>query len=157
MRSQEPSVETMQTPPRAERDPVTRSHHGDTVIDDFEWLRDWQDPRTIGYLNDENAWTEQQTAHLAGLREQIYNEISDRTRHTDMSVPTRHGDWWYYVRTVKDSQYAVHCRCPVASFEDWTPPSAHEPLPGEQILLDSNHEAQGHDFFSLGAFSVSSD
>src|SRR5699024_10569634 len=71
MRSQEPSVETMQTPPIAERDPVTRTHHGDTVIDEYEWLRNAQDPRTHAYLDDENTWTEQQTAHQAGLRDQI--------------------------------------------------------------------------------------
>lgn len=147
----------MQTPPIAERDPVTRTHHGDTVIDEYEWLRNAQDPRTHAYLDDENTWTEQQTAHQAGLRDQIYHEISNRTRHTDMSVPTRHGSWWYYVRTIENQQYAVHCRRPIAHNDDWTPPSPDEPSPQEQVLLDCNAEAEGHEFFSLGAFSVSQD
>lgn len=147
----------MQTPPIAERDPVTRTHHGDTVTDQYEWLRDPQDPRTHAYLADENTWTEQQTAHLAGLRDQIYHEISERTRHTDMSVPTRHGSWWYYIRTIENQQYAVHCRRPIAHEEDWTPPSGDEPSPQEQILLDANAEAEGYEFFSMGAFSISQD
>ncbi|RLV55230.1 S9 family peptidase [Aeromicrobium phragmitis] len=149
----------MTQPPLAERRPTTRVHHGDSVVDEYEWLRDKEDPATIAYLEAENAYAEQQTAHLAGLREQIFEEIKSRTQETDLSVPVRHGDWWYYTRTREGQQYAIRCRCPIGDRDDWTPPvlDGEAPIEGEEILLDANVEAQGHEFFSLGAFSLSDD
>jgi oligopeptidase B len=145
--------------PTAERRPVDRVHHGDTFVDDYEWLRDKDDPATLAYLEAENAHTDAATAHLEPLRQQIFDEIKSRTLETDLSVPTRHGAWWYYARTVEGQQYAIRCRCAVTDPDDWTPPTldADSEIPGEQVLLDSNVEADGHEFFSLGAFSVSDD
>src|SRR5690625_1516898 len=153
-----PAQKTL-TAPVARRVPTERSHHGDTVIDEYEWLRAKDDPETIAYLEAENAYTEQQTAHLADLREQIFTEIKDRTQETDLSVPTRRGSWWYYTRTVEGEQYALQCRCPVEDPDDWTPPvlDANTEIAGEEVLLDGNVEAKGHEFFSLGAFSVTRD
>jgi len=146
-------------PPVAEARPVVRQHHGDTFVDDYEWLRDKDDPAVIAYLEAENTYTDSATAHLEPLRQQIFDEIKARTLETDMSVPVRHGQWWYYARTVEGQQYSIRCRCPIESSDDWTPPSldADTPIDGEQVLLDSNVEAQGREFFSLGAFSVSDD
>lgn len=145
--------------PVAKKIPTERIHHGETVVDHYEWLRDKDDPEVIAYLEAQNAFTEKHTAHLDGLRKQIFAEIKSRTKETDMSVPSRRGRYWYYGRTQEGKQYAVHCRCPIADDEDWTPPEVSEEveLPGEEILLDSNAEAQGHDFYSLGALSVSDD
>ena len=153
------TIEESLAPPVARRVPSEREHHGDVVIDEYEWLRAKDDPDTIAYLEAENAYVEQQTAHLAGLRDSIFTEIKDRTQETDLSVPTRRGSWWYYSRTVEGSQYALHCRCPVSDAGDWTPPDLDVggDVPGEEILLDSNVEADGHDFFALGAFSVTQD
>ena len=149
----------MPPPPVAPRRPRVRVHHGDEFIDDFEWLRDSDDPETLAYLEAENAWTQDQVAHLGGLRETIFEEIRSRTQETDLSVPVRHGAWWYYSRIVEGQQYAVRCRAPLSDPEDWTPPvlEAGEEIPGEQVLLDSNAEADGHEFFSLGGFSLSDD
>jgi oligopeptidase B len=146
-------------PPVAPKRPIERVHHGDTFIDDYEWLRDADDPATLAYLNAENDWAEARTAHLANLREAIFTEIKTRTRETDMSVPVRHGGWWYYSRTVEGQQYAIRCRCPLADPDDWNPPvvSPGVTVPNEQVLLDSNVEAEGHDFFSLGGFSLNDD
>ena len=145
--------------PVAKKIPTERIHHGETVVDHYEWLRDKDDPEVIAYLEAQNAFTEKHTAHLDGLRKQIFAEIKSRTKETDMSVPSRRGKYWYYGRTQEGKQYAVHCRCPIADDEDWTPPEVSEEveLPGEEVLLDSNAEAQGHDFYSLGALSVSDD
>ncbi|KHJ72106.1 S9 family peptidase [Rhodococcus sp. Chr-9] len=147
------------TPPVAKKVPLERTHHGHTFVDDYEWLRDKNDPEVVAYLEAENSYTEAQTEHLAPLREAIFEEIRSRTQETDMSVPTRMGDWWYYARTVEGKQYAIQCRCPIADADDWTPPDVTPgvELPGEQVLLDGNVESEGHEFFSLGAFSISHD
>ncbi|MEJ7633465.1 S9 family peptidase [Aeromicrobium sp.] len=145
--------------PSAERRPLVRSHHGDEFVDDYEWLRDKDDPATLAYLEAENAHTDDATAHLKPLRQQIFDEIKARTLETDLSVPVRRGGWWYYARTVEGQQYAIRCRCPIGDVDDWDPPvlEAGSEIAGEEVLLDSNIEADGHEFFSLGAFSVSDD
>jgi oligopeptidase B len=145
------------TPPVADRRPVERTHHGHTFVDDYEWLRDKESPETLAHLEAENAFTTTKTEHLADLRELIFGEIKARTKETDLSVPTRIRDHWYFNRTVEGLQYGMTCRCPVASAEDWTPPSTEgtDPLNGEEVLLDNNLLAEGHDFFSLGAQSLS--
>ncbi len=152
-----PSTPT--TPPVAKRVPFERTHHGDTFVDHYEWLRAKEDPEVIAYLEAENAYTAQQLEHLEPLREKVFQEIKSRTQETDMSVPTRLGDWWYYARTIEGKQYGVNCRCPIAGPDDWTPPelSTDTAIEGEQVLLDGNAEAEGHDFFSVGAFSLSHD
>lgn len=146
-------------PPVAKRVEHTRAHHGDVFVDPYEWLRDKADPEVIAHLEAENAYTDAVTEHLEPLRQQIFDEIKARTKETDLSVPTRRGDWWYYARTFEGKQYGVQCRCPVADPGDWNPPVLNEDvaIPGEQVLLDQNAEAQGHDFFALGAAGVSLD
>jgi oligopeptidase B len=143
----------------AKRAEHRREYHGDVFIDPYEWLRDKSNPEVIDYLKAENDYTEQSTAHLAPLRQKIFDEIKARTKETDLSVPTRRGDWWYYGRSFEGKQYGVHARCPVTDPDDWTPPQFDEQteIPGEQVLLDENVEAEGHDFFALGAATVSPD
>ena len=145
--------------PRAAVHPTTRTHHGDDVVDEYEWLRAKDDPAVIAHLEAENAHTDARTAHLAPLRQRIFDEIKGRTLETDLSVPTRQGDWWYYGRTVEGKQYGIHCRAPLAAPDDWTPPRLEPgaPVPGEQVLLDGDEAAAGHEFFSLGSFDVSTD
>ncbi|OLT39942.1 oligopeptidase B [Serinicoccus sp. CNJ-927] len=141
-------------PPRAARVDVVRSHHGEDVTDPYEWLRDKTDPEVVAHLEAENAYTEARTSHLDGLRERIFTEIKDRVQQTDLSVPVRHRDWWYYSRTIEGEQYAVHGRVAVGESPErpeLDPGAAPE---GEQVLLDGNAEAQGEEFFSLGAFDV---
>jgi oligopeptidase B len=149
---------TAPQPPTAKQVPHERVHHGDPVIDEYAWLADKEDPDTVAYLNAENAYTEAVTAHLAGLREAVFNEIKSRTQETDLSVPARKGGYWYYTRTVEGQQYAIHCRRAVAEGEV-DPPATGDggPLPGEEVLLDGNELAAGHDFFHLGTFDVSPD
>ncbi|AZG46066.1 Dipeptidyl aminopeptidase BI [Gordonia insulae] len=147
------------TAPVAKKVRSERIHHGDTFVDEYEWLRDKDDPEVITYLEQQNEFTEAHTAQLGDLRKQIFGEIKSRTQETDMSVPSRRGRYWYYARTEEGKQYAIRCRCPIADADDWTPPeiAADTGLPGEEVLLDANVEADGHDFFSLGALTVSDD
>ncbi|UEA60317.1 S9 family peptidase [Gordonia otitidis] len=147
------------TAPAAKKVRTERVHHGDTFVDEYEWLRDKDDAEVIAFLEAENAYTEAHTAQLADLRATIFREIKSRTKETDMSVPSRRGGYWYYGRTQEGKQYGIQCRCPIGDVDDWTPPEVSDdaPLPGEEILLDANVEAQGHEFFSLGALAVSHD
>jgi oligopeptidase B len=142
-------------PPIAKRVPTERTHHGDTVVDPYAWLTDKDDPETVAYLTAENEFTDAATAHLAGLREKIFTEIKDRTQETDLSVPSRKGAYWYYTRTAEGSQYGIHCRRAVAPGE--TVPPDGGPLDGEEVLLDGNVLAEGHEFFALGTYDVSPD
>ena len=146
-------------PPSPKRVEHRREYHDDVFIDPYEWLRDKSDPAVIEHLEAENSYTEQVTDHLAPLRQKIFDEIKARTKETDLSVPTRRGDWWYYSRSFEGKQYSVHCRCPITDRGDWTPPTfdEHTEVPGEHVLLDENVEAKGHDFFALGAATVSID
>ena len=137
-----------------------REHHGDRVVDPFEWLRDKDNPEVLAHLEAENSYAEAMTSHLEPLRAQIFDEIKSRTQETDLSVPAAYRGWWYYSRTFEGKQYAAQCRVRKVSGQvghgrpQVEPGGAPE---GEQVLLDGNTEAQGHDFFSLGAFEVSTD
>ncbi|MGH3161870.1 MAG: oligopeptidase B, partial [Streptosporangiaceae bacterium] len=145
-------------PPEAKKLPSPRTFHGDTVMDEYAWLADKDDPDTIDYLRAENAYTDALTAHLAPLRDRIFEEIKARTQESDLSVPVRKGGWWHYSRTVEGKQYAVHCRRAVRPGEVIPPiPADGKPLEGEEELLDGNELAAGHEFFSLGAFRTSPD
>ncbi len=146
-------------PPVAKRVDSRREFHGDVFNDPYEWLRDKADAEVIDYLEAENTYTDAVTAHLEPLQQKIFKEIKARTKETDLSVPTRRGDYWYYGRSFEGKQYGVHCRCVVRDLEDWVPPilDEHTEIPGEEILLDENIEAADHSFFSLGAATVSPD
>jgi oligopeptidase B len=149
---------TSEQPPIAQRVPSERVQHGDTVVDQYAWLQNKDDPATIAYLEAENAYTAAATEHLAGLRDQLFNEIKSRTKETDLSVPSRKGGYWYYTRTEEGKQYGIHCRVPAAP-EQADPPALGDggPLPGEQVLLDGNELAGDSEFFALGTFDVTPD
>lgn len=148
----------MTNAPIAARRSHIRTHHGDVFEDPYEWLRDKDSAEVIAHLEAENAHADAATAHLADLREQLFQEIKGRVQETDLSVPSRRGDWWYYSRSEEGAQYGIHCRT-AAEPDDWTPPTLEPgvPVPGEEILLDGNVEAEGHEFFALGSFDVSDD
>jgi oligopeptidase B len=151
------------TPPVARKVPVERTHHGDTFVDNYEWLRDKESAEVVAHLNAENAYQEAVTAHQEPLREAIFQEIKGRTQETDLSVPHRKDGWWYFSRSVEGKEYGIQCRVRAADtgdrIADWTPPAV-EPgveIPGEEVLLDGNVEAEGKPFFSIGGTAVTVD
>jgi oligopeptidase B len=162
-------TDTAPTAPTAARIPHERRHHGDVVVDHYEWLRAKENPEVIAHLEAENAYADSRMQHLDPLRDRIVDEITGRTQETDMGIPVRDGDWWYYGRTIEGQQYGLQCRVPAAPIDPahpldaavWTPPpplpDPSQPRDGEQVVLDANLEAEGHDFFSLGSFDVSDD
>ena len=150
---------TQSAAPTPKRVDAERVHHDDVFLDPYEWMRDKSDPEVIAHLEAENTHVDEVTAYQEPLRQRIFDEIKARTKETDLSVPLRRGDWWYYGRSLEGKQYGVHCRRPISGPDDWDPPVFDEQtaIPGEQILLDENLEAEGHDYFAVGAASVSPD
>jgi oligopeptidase B len=134
-----------------------REHHGDRVVDPFEWLRNKDDPEVLAHLEAENAYAEAVTRHLEPLRARIFDEIKSRTQETDLSVPAAYRGWWYYSRTFEGKQYGAQCRVHVVAGRGRPQLEPGVAPDGEQVLLDGNVEAEGHEFFSLGAFEVSPD
>ncbi|WP_240541989.1 S9 family peptidase [Bifidobacterium sp. CP2] len=148
--------------PQALREPTRREHHGDVFMDPYEWLRDKESPRVRAYIDAQNELCASRNAHLEHLRDTLFDELKAHVQETDMSVPVRMDDYWYFARTREGRQYAVQCRVPVRGVDDWDPPKvdpAAEPgsLPGEQVVFDMNKEAEGHDFFRLGGMDLSRD
>jgi oligopeptidase B len=132
-------------PPVARKVPRTTEIHGYTLRDEYFWLREKGDPEVITYLEAENAYTEDVMRPTKALQERLYTEMLGRMKQTDLSVPSRIGEYLYYSRTEEGKQYPYMCR---------RKGSMEAP---EEILLDLNQLAQGHKFLSLGAYAVSDD
>ncbi|WP_245950228.1 S9 family peptidase [Calidifontibacter indicus] len=141
-------------PPRADREPKERVFHGDVFVDDFAWMRDHDDPRLLPLVEAENAYTAARTGHLQEATDTIFAEIRSRVVEDDVSVPVRLGDWWYFSRTSQGAQYEVHVRAPFVADESRPQPQPGVALPGEQVLVDGNAEAEGAEFFELAALEI---
>ena len=105
--------------PVAKKVPTSSSFHGRARTDDYEWLREKDSPEVVSHLEAENAWTEERTAHLADLRQRIFEEIKARTQETDLSVPTRNRGYWHYGRSFEGKEYGASCRVKVTDPDDW--------------------------------------
>jgi oligopeptidase B len=131
--------------PIAERTPVARELHGETVVDPYSWMRERDSKRVGEHLRAENEHTEATLAPLSTLRESLYQEIRSRIQETDLSVPARKGDYWYLTRVEKGQQYPISCR-------------RHGSIDGpEEVLLDGNLLAGDSEYFAFGLFEVSPD
>ncbi len=138
-------ADTAVTPPIAKRVEHRETWHGETVVDEYHWLREKSNPEVIEYLEAENAYAEAMTHRLKPFQETLYKEMLGRIKQNDLSVPTRRGDYFYYARTDEGKQYSIQCR---------RKGSMDAP---EEVLLDSNELAAGNGFLALGAFAVSDD
>src|SRR5665213_390977 len=138
------------TPPIARKEHTETPLHGVVLVDDYAWLRDKENPETTAYLEAENAYAEAVLAPLKELREQLYQEMLSHIKQTDVSVPFRDGDWWYYTRTEEGQQYAIHCRKRGGK----AGPDKGAP---ELVILDGNEMAKGHAFFSIGSTDITDD
>ncbi|MFP6623395.1 MAG: S9 family peptidase [Myxococcota bacterium] len=131
--------------PVADREPVSRELHGETVVDPYAWMRERESQRVLAHLRAENEHTGATLAHLCELQEKVYQEIKSRIQETDLSVPARKGDYWYLTRTEEGQQYPLSCRRSGA-------------IDGpEEVLLDGNLLAGDSEYFAFGLFEVSPD
>jgi oligopeptidase B len=144
--------------PIPDRIPSETTIHSVTIVDPYAWLDDLEDPAVLAHLEAETNYADEETAHLATLRERLVAEISSRTLQTDLSVPDHDIDsqgraWWYFARTVEGQDYASYRRAPAAARDDV--PDISRPIPGETLLIDLNDEAAGHEVFAVGDVDVS--
>ena len=137
-------------PPIARKLHTETRIHGMLLSDDYAWLRDKENPDVTAYLEAENAYADAVMAPLAGLREELYQEMLSHVKQTDVSVPYRDGAWWYYTRTEEGLQYGIHCR-------KLGGPNGPDAGAHEEVVLDGNQLAQGHAFFSVGDTDITDD
>ncbi len=137
------TVQPPAQPPVASQRPKKLVTHGDERIDPYYWLSDRDNPEVIDYLEAENTYTEAQTQHTKALQKTLYDEMLGRIQETDLSVPYRYGDYFYYSRTQAGQAYSIRCRKP-KSLEA-----------AEEVLLDENALAKGYEYFSLGDYDIS--
>jgi oligopeptidase B len=132
-------------PPLAKKVPHSTQIHGYTLKDDYFWLREKSNPEVIKYLESENAYTADVMKPTKEFQDALYKEMLGHIKQTDLSVPSRIGDYYYYSRTEEGKQYQYMCR-------------KKGSLDGkEELLLDLNKLAEGNSFLGLGAYTVSND
>ena len=136
-------------PPQAEQRPHSYERHGVTIEDPWAWLRDPKypnvdDPDVLDYLKAENAYFEGWKAKHQDLLDQLFEEMKGRIKEDDSSVPIRDGDFLYWWAFKPGAQYRTWYRKPVSGGAD-------------QVLLDEPAEAEGRDYFRLGALEISPD
>ena len=124
--------------------PTKLETHGQVRVDDYYWLRERDNPEVIRYLNDENAFAAKAMAHTQEFEKKLFEEITGRIKQTDLSVPYKRDDYFYYTRFEAGKEYPIYCR-KLAALDA-----------PEQVMLDGNALAQGHEFFSIGGSAVSS-
>ncbi len=132
-------------PPQAPQKPHAINEVGQTRNDNFFWLREKDNPEVLKYLEAENHYTESALKHIGKLQETLYNEMRGRIKESDVSVPEKLDDFFYYSRTETGKQYAIYCR-KKGSLDA-----------KEEVLLDENELAKGQKYFRIGSLSVSRD
>jgi oligopeptidase B len=132
-------------PPIAKKISKGDTLFGDIRVDNYFWLRDKNNPEVIKYLQAENKYTETVMKPTEKLQEKLYREMLSRIKETDFSVPEKIDDYYYYTREEKGKQYRIYCR---------KKGSLNAP---EEILLDANELAKGHNYLDVGVYKVSPD
>jgi oligopeptidase B len=144
-RKPEGRPEVDRKPPVATITPQKLEIHGDVRVDNYYWLKDRENPAVIAYLEAENEYTEAVMAHTQGLQENLYREIVGRIKQDDDSVPYKKENYFYYERYEEGANYPIYCRKKGSLDAD------------EEIMIDANQLAEGHEFFSMWGLEVSPD
>lgn len=145
----------MNSAPLAQKIPTERHFHGDTYVDNYEWFRAEESAEVINHLKAENAWTAQNTAHLAPAIDRLVEEYASRTEQADVTVPRKHGDWWFFQRTFEGKQYPAVYR--IRDTGSRPHQSAVEAGENQELVYDGNLLAEGQEFFATSSFLASPD
>ena len=138
-----------------------RDQFGQHFDDPWDWLRDGENPEVRAHLEAENAWADAVTAPTREAAARLVEEVKASTALTDVTVPIREGEFWYFRRFAEGQSYATHHRAPVERDEAGAPiplvPSPGAPARGEELLVDENEWARGQEFFRLADLYPSPD
>ena len=138
-----------------------RDQFGQHFDDPWDWLRDGENPEVREHLEAENAWADAVTAPTREAAARLVEEVKASTALTDVTVPIREGEFWYFRRFAEGQSYATHHRAPVERDEAGAPiplvPSPGVPARGEELLVDENEWARGQEFFRLADLYPSPD
>ena len=137
--------ETILLPPKASIIPHQLEKHGHIRIDNYYWLNQRENPEVIAYLNQENVYYNQATAHTKKFQTDLFEEMKSRIKEDDESVPYFYNGYYYITRFEKGKDYPIHSR-KKGSLEA-----------NEEILFDCNELAKGHTYFNLAGLSISED
>lgn len=154
---------SMNTPPVAPKryGYRVRDQFGHHFDDPWDWLRDGEDPEVRAHLEAENAWADTVTAPTREAATRLVEEVKASTALTDVTVPIREGEFWYFRRFAEGQSYATHHRAPVERDEAGAPiplvPQPGVPTQGEELLVDENEWARGQEFFRLADMYPSPD
>lgn len=140
-------AESTLIPPVAKKIPYEITTHGDTRIDNYYWMRDDKrtNPEVIAHLEAENEYKEAMLAGTKALQQKLYDEMVNRLEKDKSTAPYRLGDYYYYMRFTSEQEYPVYAR------------KKDNLDTEEEVLLDVNQLAEGHDYFNVAAAEVSPD
>lgn len=136
------------TPPVPRKEAKVINVHGRTLTDNYHWMRDRnqeKSPEVIAYLEAENKYTDAVMKPHGKFVDSLYDEMLGRIKQTDLSVPYKYGDFWYFTKTIEGKQYPVYLRSKTREGKD------------PETLLDQNKMAEGYKFFSIRSLRVSDD
>ena len=138
-----------------------RDQFGQHFDDPWDWLRDGENHEVRAHLEAENAWADAVTEPTREAAARLVEEVKASTALTDVTVPIREGEFWYFRRFAESQSYATHHRAPVERDEAGAPvplvPSPGVPTRGEELLVDENEWARGQEFFRLADLYPSPD
>jgi len=146
---------TAPPPPVAPRRPTVLEANGDSRVDPYYWLRERENPEVLAYLEAENAYADLVMGPTESLQERLYKAILGRVQETDTSAPGFYRGWWTYTRTVEGLDYEIYCRRRASMNAAGRAQGA--PDGQEEVILDANELAKGHEYFDLGFVERSPD
>jgi len=138
-------ADDLPSPPVAKKIPHVTEINGRKMVDNYFWLREKSNPEVRAYLEAENAYTDAVMKPTEPFQKKLYDEMLSRVKETDVEVPYKEGDFFYYIRTEAGKQYPIRCRKKISADAN------------EEVLLDVNELAKGQTFMTVQAFAVSTD
>ncbi|HIA12729.1 MAG TPA: S9 family peptidase [Flavobacteriales bacterium] len=138
------------------------SIHGHVRIDPYYWLNERKNQKVLDYLKAENEYAKAKLEHTEALQEKIYQEIIGRIKQTDMSVPYTEEGYYYYTRYEEGSEYPVYLWEKQDGSADQLDKiiamiSSGERPDTQNVLLNVNELAKGHDYYDVSGVDVSPD
>ncbi|WP_446719403.1 S9 family peptidase [Joostella sp. CR20] len=133
------------TPPIADKKPINLEKHGDIRVDDYYWMNERENPEVIDYLERENAYFDEMTAHTDAFEEALFKEMKGRIKEDDESVPYKYNGYWYITKYEEGKDYPIYLRKKDSAGAK------------EEVMFDCNEMASDFSYFNLRGINISPD